>query len=186
MPRLGWRADSSPEKNVGDAEVNSYQWVIQTYGFSIDFSHTFFLGCGFSTPNTGFTSEYFNISSSSSASSSITATTSPTAMSSATTSSQAPQVTVEGTTNQSMSQGAKVGLGVGLGLGVPLLIVLGALLCLRIVRGKKVRQQYAASPGAQPPIYRFPPLNTQMAPVEAAQKQSSPVELEQPGVVYRG
>lgn len=149
---------------VGSGNGNgpgAYDWIVQpaAYGFDINFSPVFFLfiGPGFSVTDSGFTSRYFNISTSPSATSSSASSTStsPTLTASTTgigntTTTFPNQITLRG-----ISTATKVGLGVGLGVGIPLLFILGVVAGMKLVQHRRSKtQELDAAPSYYDPQYR--------------------------------
>jgi hypothetical protein len=154
-------------KNPNDGTPNSYVWVVQTYQFNLDFSNVFFLGCGFDSGGTGFTSSYFNITANANLPSSNT--TAPSNNSAWTASSSA-----SATVSSSSNAATKVGLGVGLGLGIPILLLLAVLVGANIMRGRRKASNTEYPPAHLPMYYQGPPVEA-----EALSKNAGPFELGQ-------
>ena len=146
--------------NNGSVNIDSVQWVVQTYELELSACNIFYFEGSWNGPR--FFSHYFNITDD--------AITSPRATTSSATSSQSskattawlsstsawaaptissPSLGTSGTSN-GLSQTTKVGLGVGLSIGVPLILLLGILVGTRLTqsRANRTRSQitYSSKP----------------------------------------
>lgn len=135
----------------------------------MDISNVFFLGCGFDSVGTGFTSSYFNITAT--ANSTGSNTTAPSNNSSSTPSSSA-----SATVSNSSNAATKVGFAVGLGLGIPILLLLAVLVGVKIMKDRKASN--AGYPPALPAMYyQGPPVEIETRS-EKAGPDAGPFELD--------
>ncbi|KAL4737796.1 hypothetical protein BDV11DRAFT_190794 [Aspergillus similis] len=122
-------------------KVTNFSWVVQLYGFDLDYSNVFFFWINSDTPD-GFISAYFNITEPDPTSKDTDNATLSTASSNATSTSSTSSPVITDPSNSSLPQAAddsepgltataKVALGVGLGVGLPILGVLAVLIWQR-------------------------------------------------------
>ncbi|OJI82655.1 hypothetical protein ASPTUDRAFT_43937 [Aspergillus tubingensis CBS 134.48] len=137
-------------------QVTNFTWVVQLYGFDLDYSNVFFLWINPDGPD-GFVSCYFNItkptatSTTSSLTESATSTQSQNATSSPSiTSNISAQPTASASSDAAqLTTTGQIALGVGIGIGVPVLAALAALVWLK-ARANKTPAMPAAVPGTMP------------------------------------
>lgn len=159
-------------------KVTNFTWVVQLYGFDLDYSNVFFFWINSDQPD-GFISSYFNIteptSTSTSATSSATSTsTSTNSLESA--SSPSSSFSSAPSSSSGVTSTGKIALGVGIGLGVPVLAALAALIWLKARQPTKQAQMSGAVPNTAP--YTFWPV---MQEQHQHQSSSKTPPKEMPG-----
>ncbi|KAL4765624.1 uncharacterized protein BDW70DRAFT_66561 [Aspergillus foveolatus] len=139
-------------------KVTNFSWVVQLYGFDLNYSNVFFFWINSDTPD-GFTSAYLNITEPDPTSTGTDNATLSTASSNATSTtssntspvitdpsiSSLPQAADESETG--LTTTAKVALGVGLGVGLP---ILGALAVLIWQRSRTIDGALKGDNGSRP------------------------------------
>ncbi|RAL01402.1 uncharacterized protein BO80DRAFT_444838 [Aspergillus ibericus CBS 121593] len=136
-------------------QVTNFTWVVQLYGFSLDYSNVFFLWINSDDPG-GFVSTYFNITeptttTTSSATATATSAKALNTTSSPSTTIAAAQSTAPASSTAQLTPTEQIALGVGIGIGVPVLAALGALVWLKARSNKNLAMAAASGtmhPGA--------------------------------------
>lgn len=165
-------------------KVTNFTWVVQLYGFDLDYSNVFFFWINSDQPD-GFISSYFNITEASATSTSATSSATSTSTSNSTLNSGSSPSSLSSTPSSSSSgltSTGKIALGVGIGIGAPVLAALAALVWLKARRPPANQPQQI--PGAVPntALYPFWPAmqqQEQLQPDSASPKEmpgSDPVD----------
>ncbi|KAI2865007.1 hypothetical protein CBS63078_11074 [Aspergillus niger] len=145
-------------------QVTNFTWVVQLYGFDLNYSNVFFMWINSDDPD-GIVSSYFNITKPTATSTTSSSTESDTSTKSLDT-TPSPSITPSTDAQPTMSASSdaaqltttgQIALGVGIGIGVPVLAALAALVWLK-ARANKTPAMLSAMPGTMPawPAMRQP------------------------------
>ncbi|PWY78259.1 hypothetical protein BO70DRAFT_430175 [Aspergillus heteromorphus CBS 117.55] len=193
-------------------QVTNFTWVVQLYGFTLDYSNVFFLWINSDDPD-GFVSCYFNITeptttttttttsktdaTASSTSTKLLELASPSATSTITNAAATQSATTTSTSSSSsggrssggmiaLTTTGQIALGVGIGIGVPVIAALAALVWLKARANNRVTSMAADSQDKLPLSWSAPP--PQQLPTKPKEMPgTNPIEFypELPGQLHR-
>ncbi|KAJ5162316.1 hypothetical protein N7492_007708 [Penicillium capsulatum] len=159
-------------------QITNFTWVVQLYGFDLDYSNLFFLWINPDGPN-GFTSTFFNISEPSATSNAAvpTATSTSTSISAPSASSGTSSHSTNPSPRPSeLTTTGKIAIGVGAGLGVPILCALGILIWINKRRTRPNTKETQIS-AISAPVNHSWPTQPPMRPLSSRHPLSPPKEM---------